>query len=171
MILWDWNKLCKLFTFISENYFFLNNQKSDSFYISAETNVGCQTITCHLSSVTLTCRLTHIKLSAETGGDKMMGEKSVHIEWMSNESMHTLERKHKNSESTIKKWRDTDWKRKDGNKPASFFHSNEDRLIQSHVLLLRSLINWRCVEAKLWVWQQFLSLSSLWLFLLRLIFH
>ncbi len=32
----------------------------------------------------------------------MMGEKSVQIEWMRNESMHTQEKIHKNSESTMK---------------------------------------------------------------------
>lgn len=34
------------------------------------------------------------------------------------------------------------------NKSAPPPHSNEDRLIQSHVLSLRSLINCLCVEAK-----------------------
>lgn len=67
---------CLLSSF-SENNLLLNNQKSDPFYISTENKRRCQTISYNLSTVTLTCRLTHIKLSAETGGDRRMGEKSV----------------------------------------------------------------------------------------------
>lgn len=124
-------------------------------------NVSCQNIIYSIYFDTNLYASAHEAISWNSGWQD--DGREIGLNWVDEDWIHALDGK------THEQWmrelcadEKMRKKRKDGNITDRFFHSNEDRLIQSHMQQIRSLINCLCVEAKLQVWQQLLYLSSLW---------